>query len=151
MNSNPPRDFEDLALMPRHLREFAGRIRCAEELLGVPGRPFLLSGLLERALLAAAVLEHRRGLAGEHPYMVLEGTRRGHHALAALERYRLNIGGRTLLLVKVVDHLLGPRMNDAVTSFWVVPEQEFLGLYRFLLTQVPLLPCPVQKPARFPT
>ena len=142
MNSNPPKDFEDLTLMPRHLREFAASVRCAEEFLGVPGRPFLLSGLLERTLLAAAVLDHRRGLIGQHAYMVLQGTRRGHHALAAMERYRLNLDGRTLLLVKVVDHLLGPRMNDAATSFWVAPEQEFLGLYRFLLTQIRRAPEP---------
>ena len=142
MNSNPPKDFEDLTPMPRHLREFAARIRCAQEFLGVPGRPFLLSGLLERTLLAAAVLEHRRGLAGEHAYMVLRGTRRGHHVLAALERYRLNIGGRDLPLVKVIDNLLGPRMNDAATSFWVVPEGDFLRLYRFLLTQVRRAPAP---------
>jgi hypothetical protein len=29
-----------------------------------------------------------------------------------------------------------------LTSFWVVPEQEFLGLYRFLLTQVRHAPAP---------
>lgn len=151
MNSNTSKAFEDLTLTPRYLREFAARIRFAEEFLGVPGRPFALSGLLEHALVKAAVLEHRRGLTGEHAYMVLQGTRRGHHVLGAIERYRLNLDGRTLLLVKVVDHLQGPRMSDVTTSFWVAPEQDFLGLYRFLLTQVrraPIRrePAPIMRP-----
>ena len=61
MNPNTPKDFEDLTLTPGHLREFAARIRFAEEFLGVPCRPFALSGLLEHTLVTAAVLEQRRG------------------------------------------------------------------------------------------
>lgn len=130
-------------------RQFEQRVRRASELLGVPARPITLSGPMERALLEAAVLENRTGLTEEHAFMSFDATRRGRRMVAGMERFRLNVDGCVIPVIKIMDQLRGESSGPAL-DFCVVPEEQYVRLYRFLSRKVrrnpqPTEPAPIMR------
>jgi hypothetical protein len=118
-----------------HHSDFEQLVQRASERLGVPGRPIALVGQMEQALLDATVLENRCGLARKHPFMLFRGIRRGHHLVAGMERYRLNVDGNVIPVIKIVDQLQSDLAGPG-RDFYVVPEEHYVRLYRFLRRNV---------------
>jgi hypothetical protein len=110
-----------------HLRYLA----VASELVGGPVRAIDLDWVLEAELTKALRLEERRGLDNMPSVVQFTSDQTGHELMAGIERYRLQVEGQTLHVVRVVapTHCGIPEMYY---HFWAVPVAQYRALYRFL-------------------
>jgi hypothetical protein len=111
--------------------DHANFLAMASELLGGPVRPIDLDWALELELTKSLRLELRRGLDGMPPMMEFDSSESGHDLLAGIERYRLPLEDEPIRLVRVV----APRHRNSphvFYTFWAVPVDQYLRLYRFL-------------------
>lgn len=111
--------------------EFDYIVQKASELLGAPGRGVVVDWRLHARLKKAGRLEARQGVEGPLPVQGFGSFRRGHRAIVALERYRLQLNGQVLRAVVVVNGFksqLPSRMDEP----WVVAEADYTRFYRLV-------------------
>lgn len=103
----------------------------AAELANVPVRAVNLEWVPEQMLLKHLRLEERRGLTSAHPLLTFTGGPKGQRLEIGLEKYRLDIDGHSVPLVRIV----APQCGDwapAYYNFWAVPVDSHRRVYRFL-------------------
>jgi hypothetical protein len=103
----------------------------AAELVGCPLRAVSLSWDVEQLLRKHLALEARQGLHAEHPLFTFTSGPKGQELEFGIERYRVEIDGRSIPLAKVV----APFPNYRTWKwyqFWGVPVEHHRRLYRFL-------------------
>ena len=103
----------------------------AAEFLGCPLRAVSLSWDVEQLLRKHLALEARLGLHAEHPLLSFTSGPKGQDLEFGIERYRLDIEGRSIRLAKVVAPYPDYR-TWRWYQFWGVPVEHHRRLYRFL-------------------
>jgi hypothetical protein len=101
------------------------------DLLGTPVRAVGLYWQVEQLLREHLHLEARLGFNSEYPFLSFTSGPKGQDLEFGLERYRLEIGGRSIALVKIVAPCPNPRMSRWY-QFWAVPVEHHRRLYRFI-------------------
>jgi hypothetical protein len=103
----------------------------AGELLGVPVCALSLEWNAERLLRQRLRRETRHGLLSELPHLEFTGGPKGLSLEFGLERFRLEIGGASIPLVRVIVPPVG-LYGDGNYDFWAVPIVHYRRLYCFL-------------------
>lgn len=103
----------------------------ASELLGSPARLVIFDWRMERLMRETAVFETRRGLSGESAVQVFDQGRRGHATYVGLERWRVEIDGGSIPVVKLHDGF-GQVLPDPSLDVWLAPAERYKDLYRHL-------------------
>jgi len=114
-----------------HYRNHEECLRQAAEWLGVPVRAVDVMWGLEHLLKKHARREERRGFVSENPVLHFWMGPRGQGLAYGMERYRIDLEGHMVGLVKVVAPACG-KGADALYEFWAVPVAHHRRLYRCL-------------------
>ena len=112
--------------------DYARCLELAGELLGEPARPLNFDWGMRRLIDRRLRLEVRRGIAVARALVCFNSGPCGHDLQFGLERYRCVLDGYTFRLVNIV----APFGDYESHAFWVVPESQYLRLYRSLRRRV---------------
>jgi hypothetical protein len=112
-------------------RDHATCLQQATALLETPVRAVGIDWDVEKLLRRHLRLDARAGFDNEHPWLTFAGGPKGQNLEFGLERYRIEIEGKQVLLAKVLAPCPHPRLWRWY-QFWAVPVENHRRLYRFL-------------------